>query len=51
MNDKDKLSVSCEQCGWKKDVSNLTKERAFQLVQDHEDIKHEGSKIKWDTIN
>ncbi len=40
------MTIECDECGWKSDPFKDS-EAALEIAQDHEDIEHEGTKIKW----
>jgi len=44
------ITIKCDECGWKSDPFKDS-EAAFDGAQDHEDIEHEGSTIKWERIH
>ena len=44
------VKIVCDDCGWKSELFP-DKDSAFEAAQDHEDIEHKGSKIKWEYIH
>ena len=41
------ITIICDDCGWKS-APFKNNHAAFEGAQDHEDIEHEGSTIKWE---
>ena len=41
------ITITCDECGWKSDPF-VNSTAAFEGAQEHEDVEHEGSKIKWE---
>ena len=44
------ITIICDDCGWKSDPFRDS-EAAFKGAQEHEDVEHEGSKIKWEYVH
>lgn len=44
------ITIACDECGWKSDPFRDA-DAAFERAQDHEDLEHEGSEIKWERVH
>jgi len=44
------ITIKCDECGWKSEPFKDSN-AAFEGAQDHEDIEHEGSAIKWERVH
>ena len=44
------ITITCYECAWKSEPFK-DNTAAFEGAQDHEDIEHEGSKIKWERVH
>jgi len=48
--DDKSITITCYECGWKSNPFEDSS-AAFDGAQDHEDIEHEGSTIKWERVH
>ena len=48
--DDEPITITCGECGWKSDPF-INSTIAFKGAQEHEDVEHEGSKIKWEYVH